>query len=378
VTTKINITIESGGLTDKVKQQQQASRQAQLEKERQQRIETEGTNQRTAKLKAEGKAPDGSPLNGPKFKQPQIDRRPAANRNGVFPLVWYFQSAPNPTEQGRYDSNYAINQTYKLRGSALIPATEVVSGELVPVYNFLAAESQRSFTFVPGTPENSILGQNSIEFPIITDDANRVEWTNFNGQLTAFNGTSSLVRIRKPRNPAFTLEFDFLIGPSVSAVSSRVGAQVRLFSSATAAATSPADTFIDFELSGFSGRLTATRNVFEPNEIYFEQLFWPNQTNELYPEPTEGDNPTIEFFWAGRVWRRYSLTITSNQVLLHVDGIYKQRLILDPAILSNFRGVGWIVDGNAEDVMPSVSAVRFTERALYTTEAYTVESLLVF
>ena len=80
--TQINVTVGSGGLSDKAKQLQTAARQGQLEKERQQRVEAKGTEQRNSKLQAEGKAPDGSPLYGAPFNQPQIDRRPAANRKG--------------------------------------------------------------------------------------------------------------------------------------------------------------------------------------------------------------------------------------------------------------------------------------------------------
>ncbi len=80
MSTQINVTVGSGGLPEKAKQQQQAARQAQLEKERQQRIETQGQEQRTANLAAAGRAPDGTLLFGPGFKQPEVERRPAANR----------------------------------------------------------------------------------------------------------------------------------------------------------------------------------------------------------------------------------------------------------------------------------------------------------
>lgn len=80
MSTNINITVSSGDLSDKVKQLQQSARQEQLEKERQQRLEVQGTEQRKAKLEAEGRAPDGSLLYGARFNQPQIERRPAAYR----------------------------------------------------------------------------------------------------------------------------------------------------------------------------------------------------------------------------------------------------------------------------------------------------------
>ena len=89
MSTQINVTIDSGGLTDKARQLQTAARQAQLEKERQQRIEAQGTEQRTAAQASQGRAPDGTPLYSPGFKQPQIERRPAANRSKIEPQEVY-------------------------------------------------------------------------------------------------------------------------------------------------------------------------------------------------------------------------------------------------------------------------------------------------
>jgi hypothetical protein len=94
VSTQINVTVGSGGLSDKARQLQTAARQAQLEKERQQRIETQGQEQRTANLAAAGRAPDGSPLFGPGFRQPEVERRPAANRSGNVFLAFYFPTQP--------------------------------------------------------------------------------------------------------------------------------------------------------------------------------------------------------------------------------------------------------------------------------------------
>jgi hypothetical protein len=83
VSTQINVTVGSGGLSDKARQLQTAARQTQLEKERQQRIEAQGQEQRTANLAAAGRAPDGAPLFGPSSKQPEVERRPAATRFGT-------------------------------------------------------------------------------------------------------------------------------------------------------------------------------------------------------------------------------------------------------------------------------------------------------
>jgi hypothetical protein len=95
VSTQINVTVGSGGLSDKAKQLQAAARQAQLEKERTAQIEADGTEQRNAKLAAEGKAPDGSSLYGVASQLPVIERRPAANRLGTRGLFGYLPAGGN-------------------------------------------------------------------------------------------------------------------------------------------------------------------------------------------------------------------------------------------------------------------------------------------
>jgi hypothetical protein len=80
VSTQINVTVDSGGLRAKAKQLQNAARQAQLERERNKRVEAESKTQRDAKLAAEGKAPDGSPSADTGTPAPDIYGYPAANR----------------------------------------------------------------------------------------------------------------------------------------------------------------------------------------------------------------------------------------------------------------------------------------------------------
>jgi hypothetical protein len=81
VSTQINVTVGSGGLSDKARQLQTAARQAQLEKERTINLSAEALDKRVAAQAAKGLSPDGLPLYGTSFKQPQIERRPAASRN---------------------------------------------------------------------------------------------------------------------------------------------------------------------------------------------------------------------------------------------------------------------------------------------------------
>ena len=80
MSTNINITVGDNALLDAAKQQQAASRQAQLNREASARLETQATAARTAAFAAQGRDANGNLLTGGQFTQPQIDRRPAANR----------------------------------------------------------------------------------------------------------------------------------------------------------------------------------------------------------------------------------------------------------------------------------------------------------
>jgi hypothetical protein len=80
VSTQINVTVGSGGLSDKAKQLQAAARQAQLEKERTLDLSAEALDKRIAAQAAKGLSVDGKPLYSVPTQLPEIERRPAANR----------------------------------------------------------------------------------------------------------------------------------------------------------------------------------------------------------------------------------------------------------------------------------------------------------
>jgi hypothetical protein len=80
VSTQINITVDSGGLSARAKQQQEAARLAQLERERTRRVEAEAKSQRDAKQAAEGRRPDGQPQFGAPSPKPRQQDEPAATR----------------------------------------------------------------------------------------------------------------------------------------------------------------------------------------------------------------------------------------------------------------------------------------------------------
>jgi hypothetical protein len=82
MSTNINITVGDNGLLDRARQQQDASRQAQLNREAATQLEAQAIAARTAAFAAQGRDAGGNLITGTPFRQPQIDRRPAANRQG--------------------------------------------------------------------------------------------------------------------------------------------------------------------------------------------------------------------------------------------------------------------------------------------------------
>ena len=85
MSTNINITVGDNALLDAAKLQQEANRQAQLNREASKRLEAQATAARTAALATQGRDANGNLITGAPFTQPQIDRRPAANRVSGLP-----------------------------------------------------------------------------------------------------------------------------------------------------------------------------------------------------------------------------------------------------------------------------------------------------
>jgi hypothetical protein len=157
VSTQISITVGSGSLIEQAKQQQLAARQAQLEKDRQQRVETQGTEQRNAKLAAEGKAPNGSPLFGLGLNQPDIERRPAANRLGGTNFVFVPHEAYNVYGISVKTKNIN-NKNFSYRNLA---------GSLYSVPDFISSGGPGNAPYLqPKFPPNSISDVTLLEYAI--------------------------------------------------------------------------------------------------------------------------------------------------------------------------------------------------------------------
>jgi hypothetical protein len=88
MSTQINVTVDSGGLSEQARQQQAAARQAQLEKERTRNTEAEATEKREARLEREGVGLDGQPRIGtPPDKEGDSDPLTARRKSGEIILT---------------------------------------------------------------------------------------------------------------------------------------------------------------------------------------------------------------------------------------------------------------------------------------------------
>lgn len=101
VSTKINIIVDSGGLSEKLKEQQEIARQAYLEEERTRRAEAESTEQRVARLASEGRDTQNQPIIGNPGSLPSREDEPNAFRSDLGPTVgtfWDFYSRGGTAE----------------------------------------------------------------------------------------------------------------------------------------------------------------------------------------------------------------------------------------------------------------------------------------
>ena len=141
MSTQINIVVDSGGLRERAQQLQSAARQAQLEKERTAGIETEATTKRNEKLEAEGLGPDGLPLDATDSSQPEINRRPAANRiagDGYFVLV---SNLTVPISFDGAENVFTFGDSFNARIDARQP------------YDFYLGPTSVTTSLSPGDPE---------------------------------------------------------------------------------------------------------------------------------------------------------------------------------------------------------------------------------
>jgi len=167
MSTNINITVGDNALLDRAKQQQAASRQAQLNRENSTRLEAQATAARTAALSAQGRDANGQPLYGVNTTLPEIERRPAAFRGGdKFDIghCWIFSENPEYLTAYERAINFDIfiPAVGGFRGAGTSVMTEHNYGH-VPTSNFLCGTGQTGNTLSlpvtgydrPTTPPNT-------------------------------------------------------------------------------------------------------------------------------------------------------------------------------------------------------------------------------
>lgn len=108
MSTNINISVGDNKLLDQARLQQNASRQAQLEKEANKRLEAQATDARTKANANQGLDTNGNLLTGVTTPAPIIDRRPAANRQASGLGLLFI---PDQT----YNTQYTIPATSKTK-----------------------------------------------------------------------------------------------------------------------------------------------------------------------------------------------------------------------------------------------------------------------
>ncbi len=215
MSTNINISVGDNNLLNQARLQQNASRQAQLEREANKRLEVEATDARTKAQAAAGKDANGNPLTGTRIQVPQVDRRPAANRTGGE----FFLMRP--------DAEPAASQV-QLSHRGLISFASVVGG--TPTYS-------------------GVLGPNSSP-TLICDSSPRGNYVHITGRFP-FEGSSSRF---KEGVQDFTLQYYVKFGTNYVTFQDDVDTTIRLGSNG----------FIDINLglqTRISGGLATIRTL---------------------------------------------------------------------------------------------------------------------
>jgi hypothetical protein len=158
VSTQINVTVDSGGLRARAKQQQNAARQARLDKERTTRIEQQGAEQRTAQKAAAGQNPNGTSRSYPSFRPLAIAEEPSAQRlassGTVAGVEWRITFSPlNTTPMTSLDTTEFMTLTVGPPGHAVTASVNIPNSRReagVPSYYSLTIKEDRLFNIPLG------------------------------------------------------------------------------------------------------------------------------------------------------------------------------------------------------------------------------------
>ena len=166
MSTNINITVGDNALLNRAKQQQAANRQAQLERESATRLEAQANAARTAAFAAQGRDPSGNLIAGTPFRQPQIDRRPAAtSRFNGYPVTLFYYSDGNSIDTYANPRVDVLTSTVSTTASFELPSADSL---LLPGFS----EWQSLFD----SNNELVATKGSLSIDPIVDDAFETVW----------------------------------------------------------------------------------------------------------------------------------------------------------------------------------------------------------
>lgn len=384
MSTNINITVGDNALLDRAKQQQAASRQAQLNREASTRLEAEATAVRTAAFAAQGRNANGTLITGAPFTQPQIDRRPAANRGDGPPS---FLLVPR--------QDFVLNSVPK---NTLAAKTKGINNK--SFFEFLLSDPDfgrvgASAVFVPsggpgGAPflqaplaiAESGFYNADVSFPVC-DNANVLDviddYTAPFRVLTS-DGVVEPKQVKKPVHKLknYTVEAYFRGDTSFPPIGSVAGrAQVEMgytdYVGESARVISAKLEYNPFHDSGPSSYLYSLYaqgyDGFEA-EIFFGS-YWLED-----PNGPNASMPSYGYIWPEllqpNAWYHLALVKTETSQSIYFQGTLVASVATDFSPLANlpdgavYSAQANLASGGVEILRPGLSGFRFTPRALYT------------
>ncbi len=365
MSTQINVTVGSGGLSDKAKQLQVAARQAQLEKKRTLDLSAEALDKRIAAQAAKGLSVDGQPLYSPISTLPQIDRRPAASRKIETYLYW-FPTPPNiqtqylfgdPPSRDPYTSNDADVLIYKGR---------------TPKAPFNFRLRLANYTHTSGysyLPTGGRFGEPAVYLQAPAAPLGAFIINNGFVSLGATGSTTyTNLGITKPFSE-FTTELEFAMNAPVTVSGTNVFVRDDITITDQAATNRLS---VLFEIT----RLNTTVNL----RLVVSVRNLQTNVNTTYASVNEPVAPGVFVFNDANTWNRCTLVYTPSALLFFVNGLLVKTVTYAFPVTIGLSPTTTIKNSavNCNNAQPKdikVSVSSFTPKALYSGN-YTLASLL--
>jgi hypothetical protein len=368
VSTQINVTVGSGGLSDKARQLQTAARQAQLEKERTINLSAEALDKRVAAQAAKGLSPDGLPLYGTSFKQTEIERRPAASRVSSLPgfLLVPDQDFVADTIQAKTKS--IKNKLFFCRRRNTI--------DIKPLFVPSGGPGNAPFLQSPQVSANTGIYLATVEFPVCDNTDVQAVIEDFREPLKVLtsNGAVTPTQIKKPLHKLkeYTAEGyikgDGTFSP-VGSVSAFVDLSIEHFNFGPP--SSGANLFYaglqyNENISSFLS-FNYRLDVSGLDGLYITIFF--GSYSDSYPLPSDS------YIWPESLqankWYHVALVKTETSQSIYFEGTLIYSALSDFSELLNlpdtaiFKAYAGLANGGERVLQPGVGGFRFTPKALY-------------